>query len=304
MLKKFVVPSILVSTLIGLGLSACAEAGVVMPKARVLSEQERACKSYDDWNEPTPARHVYGNTWYVGTCGISTILIASPQGHVVIDSGTNESFETLKRNLENLGIRLRDIRAILTTHEHHDHVGGVSRLQEVSGAVVYVREKAMKAMATGKIDRTDPQFEILKPMRPVKNLRVVKDGQTLKLAGTQFHNIPMPGHTPAGSGWRWKQCENSVCHEIVFSDSLGSISDDHYLYSAPDGLGISLRQSAERLAAQPCDILITGHTGGSNILPRLDGKDKLVDTGACKDLAKVGIENLDKRLAEEAEKKK
>ncbi len=291
------------SALATLLISAPALATRPMPKAKTYTSQELSCKSYDDWNEATPPRHIYGNTWYVGTCGISTILIAHPSGHVVIDSGTSESFVGLKARLESLGIRLRDVRAILTTHEHHDHVGGVAQLQEVTGAKVYVRALGKTVMATGKHDRSDPQFEILTPMKPVKNLAVIGDGQVLKLAGTVFHNIPMPGHTPAGSGWRWQQCEKGVCRQLVFSDSLGSISDDHYEYFAPNGLGESLHASALRLAQQPCDILITGHTGGSDIIERLDGKGELVDPQACKALSAVGLQNLDKRLQKERDAK-
>lgn len=280
-----------------------AYASVQMPTLAKESTLSKECKS-DEWNEPTAPRHLYGNSWYVGTCGISVILIANPQGHILIDSGPANGFEAVSKSLQALGVRLKDIRTILTTHEHHDHTGGVAQFQKESGAQVLVRKDALDAMRTGKADHRDPQFRELSPFAPVANLKAISDGATVKLGKTTLRNIPMSGHAPGGSGWTWKECEKGVCHQIVFSDSLGSISDDVYRYSDEGGMAAALRASIARIGATPCDILITGHTGASDILERLDGKEALVDKTACQKLADLGLENLELRLKKEAESSK
>ncbi len=298
-------PLALASTLLisMVNLPVNAYASVQMPTLTKDSTLSKECKS-DAWNEPTAPRHLYGNTWYVGTCGISVILIASPQGHILIDSGPANGFDAVSKSLQALGVRLKDIRTILTTHEHHDHTGGVAQFQKESGAQVLVRKDALDSMRTGKADRRDPQFKELSPFAPVANLKLISDGAIVKRGKTTLRNIPMSGHAPGGSGWTWKECEKGVCHQIVFSDSLGSISDDVYRYSDEGGMAAALRDSIARIGAAPCDILVTGHTGASGILERLDGKAALVDKTACQKLAELGLKNLELRLQKEAESSK
>lgn len=282
------------------GFSANAHASVQMPKMAKDSTLSKECKS-DAWNEPTAPRHLYGNSWYVGTCGISVILIASPQGHILIDSGPANAYEGVSKSLQAIGVRMKDIRTMLTTHEHHDHMGGVAQFQKESGAIVRVRKDAIDSMRSGKANPRDPQYRELSAFATIANLKPISDGATVKLGKILVRNIPMPGHAPGGSGWTWKECEKGVCHQIVFSDSLGSISDEVYRYSAEGSMAASLRASIARIGATPCDILITGHTGGSDILERLDGKLALVDKTACQKLSELGLKNLELRLQKEAE---
>lgn len=297
-LKPIALASALCITMFGFG--ANARASVQMPKMAKDSTLSKECKS-DAWNEPTAPRHLYGNSWYVGTCGISVILIASPQGHILIDSGPADAYEGVSKSLQAIGVRMKDIRTILSTHEHHDHMGGVARFQKESGAVVRVRHDAIDSMRSGKANPRDPQFRELSAFAPVANLKPIADGGSVKVGKTVVRNIPMPGHAPGGSGWTWKECENGVCHQLVFSDSLGSISDEVYRYSAEGSMATALRSSIARIGATPCDILITGHTGASDILERLDGKLALVDKTACQKLSELGLKNLELRLQKEAE---
>ena len=87
------------------------------------------CKEWDDWDKPAPPVRIHANTYLVGTCGISAILIAGDEGHVLIDSGTEAGAELVAENIRQLGFRLGDIKYLLMSHEHFDHVGGLARLQ-------------------------------------------------------------------------------------------------------------------------------------------------------------------------------
>ena len=297
--------------LAGLALAGAACAVPTVPPAQATSTPTSTVKSAsakllptacaDDagWSAPTAPRHVFGNTWFVGTCEIAALLITSPQGHVLIDAATDEAAPHIEAGIRAVGFRVEDIRLILNTHEHLDHAGGIGRLQRDSGAEVLARGVAAEVLTRGRSDRRDPQFEVLDPFPPVARVRAVSDGEVVKLGEIAISNLPMPGHTPGGSGWAWRSCEGATCRDIVFSDSLTAISDDRYRYGDHPEMVAAMRRTFDTLAAQRCDILITTHTRSSDLLARLDGRKPLVDTGACKAYAAQGRDGLAKRLAEE-----
>lgn len=298
-------PLLLITSIALLSLTQTANAsriGVKMPSAPTPASTQTACKSLDDWNEPTHARRIYGNTWYVGTCGISVVLIATPQGHVLIDSAPEKSSAAVRQNILSLGVRLSDIKTILLTHEHHDHMGGLASMQEATGAKVLSRTNVVEVLKSGKNDRRDPQFNELGGFTPIANVHPLVEAAAITIGTTRLQHIPMSGHAPGGSGWTWQECEKNICKNLVFADSLGSISDDAYLYSAPDSLANALKESSERLAKTPCDILITGHGTASDLLPRLDGEKPLIDENACANYAKAGVLRLEDRLKKETKK--
>ena len=108
-----------------------------------------ACKDWDEWDKPAPPVRIHANTFLVGTCGISAILITGSQGHVLIDGGTEAGADLIAANIRKLGFRLGDVKIILQSHEHNDHVGGIARLQQLTGAQVYASPVAAKVLATG-----------------------------------------------------------------------------------------------------------------------------------------------------------
>lgn len=272
-----------------------------MPSAPVPAALKTTCKSLDDWNEPSYARHIYGNTWYVGTCGISVVLIATTQGHVLIDSAPAEVSAAVRQNILSLGVNLHDIKTILLTHEHHDHMGGVASMQKATRAKVLSRSNVVDVLKSGKNDSRDPQFNELRGFDPIANVHAFVDNGTIQIGKTRIQHIPMPGHAPGGSGWAWQECEKSICKNLVFADSLGSISDDSYRYSAPNSLANALKESSARLAKTACDILITGHGTASDLLARLDGEKPLIDDKACVSYAESGALRLENRLKKEME---
>ncbi|QIL20717.1 subclass B3 metallo-beta-lactamase [Thermomonas sp. HDW16] len=259
-----------------------------------------ACAEDASWSDPTSPRKVFGTTWFVGTCSISAILITSPEGHILIDAATEQAAPSIEANIRAAGFRVEDIKTILVTHEHNDHVGGVAQLQRDSGARVLARTAAADALKTGRSDRRDPQFETIESFPPVANVGVLVDGDEVTLGTLRMHHLPNTGHTAGGSGWAWRSCEGTTCRDIVFPDSNSAISDKTFRYSDHPEHVAAFRRSMALIAAQPCDILITTHVQSSDLLQRLDGKRPLVDAGACKAYAAQGLANLETRLAKEA----
>jgi metallo-beta-lactamase class B len=280
-------------------ISLAASGDVLMQYQAQHIARPQDCKSNDVWAEPTAARHIYGNAWFVGTCAISVILIATPHGHFLIDGATEEAVPSIESNITSLGVNLSDIKYILVSHEHIDHVGGIATLQSDTGARVISRSDTIGSLKSGKSDRRDPQFLILTPFTPIAQLQAIPDNGRLVLGETSIQNIPMSGHTPGGSGWTWRECEKNVCVNMVFSDSVGAISDKEYRFSQIGSIADSLLETTKRLEDMPCDILLTGHVKQSNLLNRLDEKAPLIDALACKQLAKFGRDGLKKRIEEE-----
>ena len=128
------------------------------------------------WSAPQEPFALYGNSYYVGTGGISAVLITSPAGHILIDSGPSGSSAQIAEHVRKLGFRIEDIRYILNGHEHYDHAGGIADLQKMSGAMVLGSPASVDVLRTGQPDKRDPQYPNLEAMKPAANTRAVRDG--------------------------------------------------------------------------------------------------------------------------------
>lgn len=262
------------------------------------------CAADAGWNDPATPRRLHGNTWYVGTCGISALLVTSPQGHVLIDGATPQAGRQILANIRTLGFRPEDVRAIVLSHEHFDHAGGLAELQRATGAPVLARAPAVDTLRRGASDRSDPQFLSLDHFPPVAKIRRIADDEAVLVGPLALQAIPTPGHTPGSTSWTWRSCQDGDCRQVVYADSLTAISDDAYRYgdeAAHPGVLARFRQTLARVAALDCDILVTPHPSASNLWSRLGpgASVPLVDTGACRAYARAAGERLDERLAEE-----
>ncbi|MES2904183.1 MAG: subclass B3 metallo-beta-lactamase [Pseudomonadota bacterium] len=260
-----------------------------------------ACGESTDWNQPAPPVRIHANTYLVGTCGISSILITGSKGHMLIDGGTELGADLIAENIRSLGFQLKDIRFILTSHEHHDHVGGVARLQQLTGATVVSSAAAKLVLESGRPSRDDPQYGSIKGAPPVRVERVVLDRQSVLLGDLYLTPMMTPGHTPGALSWRWEACAGAVCRTIVYADSLSPISSDNYRFSAHPAYLAAYRASLAKIAASRCEILLTPHPSASKMKERMTGAAPLFDQQGCKAYAARLRTALDERLAKEAE---
>ena len=258
------------------------------------------CAGSDDWDKPAPPVRIHGNTYLVGTCGISAILITGTQGHILIDGGTERGADLIADNLRQLGVRLRDVRIILHSHEHFDHVGGIGRLQQMTGAQLLASPAAAAVFATGAAGPGDPQGGMHKPFPSASVERTVRDGEMVRLGNLGVVAVATPGHTPGALSWHWGSCDGGVCRRIVYADSLTPISRDDYRYSDHPDYVAAYRAGLAKLAALECDILLTPHPSASNMVERLAGRAPLEDRDACTRYAADIGKRLDERLAKEA----
>src|SRR5690606_3712231 len=115
------------------------------------------CESCAGWNEPQAPFKVFGNTYYVGTRGLSSLLITSPEGHILIDGGLPNSAPLILQNVSSLGFDVADVELILNSHAHFDHAGGIAALQRASGALVVASAPSAPVLASGEVGHDDPQ---------------------------------------------------------------------------------------------------------------------------------------------------
>lgn len=258
------------------------------------------CKDWDDYEKPAPPVRVHANTYFVGTCGISSILITGSAGDILIDGGTEADADLIADNIRKLGFRLSDIRIILNSHEHFDHVGGLARLQQLTGAKIYASPAAAQVIQSGIAGPGDPQQDIGKRFPAAQVDRIIKDGDTILLGNLFLTAVATPGHTPGALTWHWVSCDGGVCRQIVYADSLSPVSSDTYRFRDHPAYLAAYRASIAKVAALDCDILLTPHPSASDMVNRFGAGKPLLDPDGCRKYAAGLSKQLDQRLAKEA----
>lgn len=262
-----------------------------------------ACKDRDGWSDAAPPAKIFGNSYYVGTCGISAVLIDAPGGLVLIDAATEEAAPAILANIRALGFDPKKIAYLLASHEHLDHAGGLKVLQDATGARIIARREAVAALTSGEPDATDPQRGGIPSFRGVTVSGELRDGEALPIADIALTLHATPGHTPGGTSWTWKSCEGTDCRTIAYVDSLSAVSADGYRFADHPEYVAVLRATLDKVPALPCDILITPHPGASDLFARLAGDAPIANPGACRTYAQSARDRLDRRLAKEAGEK-
>jgi metallo-beta-lactamase class B len=262
------------------------------------------CTDWDEWDKPGPPFRIAGDdTYYVGTCGISAVLIDTGEGLVLIDSGTETGAKVVMDNIRTLGFALEEVKYLLTSHEHFDHVGGMARIQQATGAKLITSAAAAQVFATGKVSPEDPQFGLIEGVSIANVDRIIGDGETVELGDKRLVAIATPGHTHGAVSWAWEAKSGwDVFIPVVYADSLSPISADEYRFSDQPSYLEEYRSGLERLASHDHCLLVTPHPSASDMRSRLaDGHLRMSGPHDCADYAASISARLDARLVEEME---
>ena len=251
------------------------------------------------WSDRAPPRRIFGNTYYVGTCGIAAVLVVGDAGAILIDGATEQAPAAILANIRALGFDPRQVKRLLNTHEHMDHAGGLAGLQRETGAPLLARGPAVATLRRGRSDREDPQFGELTGFPPVGTVHPLADGEVVHLGTLALASHATPGHAPGGTSWTWRSCEGTRCLDIAYVDSHSALTDGVYRFSDHPDYVAAFQRSLDVVEALPCDLLITPHPVASDLLARFHGDAPLIDAGACRRFATSARSNLDKRLADE-----
>nr|WP_314607095.1 subclass B3 metallo-beta-lactamase [uncultured Janthinobacterium sp.] len=266
------------------------------------------CDNCKEWNAPVKPFNVFGNTWYVGTAGLSAVLVTSPQGHILLDGALPQSAPLIIANIKALGFRIEDVKYILNSHAHWDHAGGIAALQRASGATVMASAAAAPVLQSGTNGKDDPQYQAdpVVHVAKVSKVSLVGEGDTVKVGPLTLTAHMTPGHTPGGTTWTWTSCEGQRCLDVVYADSLNPYSSGDFTYTGKGGkpdISASFEASIAKVAALPCDIIIPVHPGTTDVLGKAakrSGQDNpLIDANAFRAYAAEAGGLLAKRLAKE-----
>lgn len=277
--------------------------------ATFRSDPPHQCDSCDEWNKPRDPFKIFGNTYYVGTDGLSSILVVGNAGLILLDGGLEQSAALIDANIRKLGFRTEDVKLIVNSHGHYDHAGGIAALQRASGAIVAASPSGADALRRGENTTDDPQFgygRAANGFPAVKNVKVIKDSEVLRVGNIAITAVFTPGHTPGSTTWSWQSCEGAKCLNMVYADSISAVSADGFKFTAKPAVIAAFRRSISRLGELPCDIVVSTHPSATNLDAKIKkraelkgaGPDPFVDQG-CKALAATAMKNLEARIAEE-----
>jgi metallo-beta-lactamase class B len=264
----------------------------------------------DNWNTPQEPFRIFGNTYYVGTAGLSSILITSDAGHILIDGALPQSAPLIVANIRALGFEPRDVRLVLNSHEHFDHAGGLAALQRATGARVAASPAAARALRQGHPTPEDPQYGSGLKARydAIQQVEAIADRKTLQVGSIAITPHFTPGHTPGATTWAWRSCEGSRCVDVVYADSLTPVSDDGFRFTGdatkPSRVE-TFRGSIARVEQLPCDIILAPHPEFTDVIgkgARLKAgaaENPFIDPAACRTFVAAARKRLEERIAKE-----
>lgn len=165
------------------------------------------------WNTPTEPFRIIDNVYYVGTNGLASYLITSPQGHILVDAVMPEATSQIKASIEKLGFKITDIKFILNTHAHIDHTGGLAELKQASGAQMIGGEADKPLLEGGYYPGAREVKELDFP--PVKVDRTVREGDTVTLGNVTLTARETPGHSPGCTSWAFNVKDGDATRSVL-----------------------------------------------------------------------------------------
>jgi metallo-beta-lactamase class B len=243
--------TIALAALVTISLAACA---LVDRSTAVSSRGLRSAMRR--WNEPADPVRVAGNIYFVGTNQLAMFLIVTPVGNILIDSGFQDSVPLVQHSVRRLGFRFEDIKILLSSHAHSDHVGGHARVKELTGARLLASAPDAALIQSGgggplALDMTWP---------PAKVDGVLGDGEKVELGGTVLVAHLTGGHTPGATTWTTTVDEDGQRLSVVFFSSA-TLFEETPLRGNKDYPGIveDFERSYAFWRSVPCDVFLAPH---------------------------------------------
>ncbi len=232
-------------------------------KTIVLAAIATACLAADppEWRQPFAAHRVIGNIYYVGTYDLASFLIVTPAGNVLVNGGLADSVPLMQKSVADLGFQWKDIRWMLTTQAHYDHVAAFAEIQRTTGAKVLATAADAALLEDG--GKSDFHFTAAEyHYAPVKVAARLDDGQVLKFGGTEITVRLHPGHTKGASSYEIPVTEGGRTYRVLIAN-IGTINPGVKLLGEKKYPGIAedYARTFEKQKALTCDIFLSSHAG-------------------------------------------
>ncbi len=196
-----------------------------------------------------PPHKIIDNIYYIGTESLASFLITTDAGHILVNTDFERNVPTLKDSVEKLGFKFTDIKLIIGSHEHADHMEGDALAKEMSGAAVVVMQEQV------------PGLEAMKPGgKPHPLDRIIHDGDTLTLGNETLTAHLTPGHSVGCTSWELTVNEISQDYKVVINCSVG-VNPNYQLYNNPTNPTIveQYRYSHAKLRELKADVPLGSH---------------------------------------------
>lgn len=177
-----------------------------------------------EWSQDYKPFRIAGNLYYVGTADLACYLIATPKGLLLINTGLPDSAPMIKKHIEDLGFKYNDIKVLLATHAHFDHVGAFAAIKEQTGAKVMIHKKDAQSLADG--GNSDYVMGGKGPMfAPVKADKLLCDNDTVKFYGMRIRVIHCPGHTPGACSFLFDVKDDKRTYKVLVANMPTVLSE-------------------------------------------------------------------------------
>lgn len=233
---------------------SAAIASVALLSAQLLAQEPARARIPQ---EPFAPFKVIGNIHYVGSTNAGAFLISTPEGHILLDTGYPKTEAWVRKGIEQLGFKLVDIKVILNTHAHSDHVGGHAQFKEWTGAKILTSKPDAPVLADG--GRSDFRGDGRELWKPVRADGIIRHGQAVRLGGVTLVAHMTPGHTKGNTTWTTTVEEGGRKYNAVFVGSMGPnraplVNNAKYPQIADD-----YAKAFEVLKKLPCDVFLAFH---------------------------------------------
>jgi metallo-beta-lactamase class B len=219
-----------------------------------------AAQNESSWTEPFPAHHIASNLYYVGSRGLASYLITTPEGHILINSSLEASVPLIEASITKLGFRPSDVKILLVSHAHWDHNAGSAAIKERTGAKYMVMEQDVAVTEDGGKSDFFYGDSPGSRYRPAKVDRVLHDGDEVKLGGSVLTAHLTPGHTKGCTTWTMKVEEGGKTYDVVIVGSPNVNAGFRLVNNAKyPGIAEDYSHTFEVLKSLHCDIFLGAH---------------------------------------------
>ena len=226
------------------------------------------------WNKPTEPFKIIGNVYYVGTDGLASYLITSPQGHILVDAVMPESTSQIKASIEKLGFKITDIKYVLNTHAHIDHTGGLAELKQASGGQMVAGEADKPLLEGGYYPGAEEEAALKFP--PVKVDRTVREGDKVTIGDVTLTARETPGHSPGCTSWEFSVKDGDATRSVLIFCS-GTVALNRLVGSPTySGIVADYRKTFARAKDMKVDVLLAPHPE----MYRMQDKRAMMSDGA------------------------
>ena len=266
-------------------------------------------KEWESWNAPFKPLRIIGNLYYVGPSGISSFLITTPEGHILLDTGFETTVPRIRESVTKLGLRLEDIKIILNSHAHLDHSGGHSLMKKLTGAKIMMSEADAALLASGGTNDFTPYSRELIGYPPATADRLLRDGDKVTLGGVELTCQLTPGHTKGCTTWTMDVTEDGKTHHVLFFGSTSIlpgvplVNNEAYPNIAKD-----FAETYRKLRSLPCDVFLAPHSSFFGLnqkaaqLERGVKRNPFIDPAAFRSFIENAERNFHKQLDAELRK--